>query len=88
MPMGKGTYGSKRGRPPKAKMMGGGMMKKKGYGKSYAKGGDIPAAADKKAKGKGAMKPVPKGDKGLAKLPRAVRNKMGFMSKGGKVGKK
>ena len=25
--MGKGTYGSKRGRPPKAKMMGGGMMK-------------------------------------------------------------
>jgi hypothetical protein len=29
MPMGKGTYGSKKGRPPKKKMMGGGMMKKK-----------------------------------------------------------
>ena len=30
MPMGKGTYGSKVGRPKKKKMMGGGMAKKKG----------------------------------------------------------
>ena len=31
------------------------------------------------------MKPVPKGKKakGLRKLPKAVRNKMGFMKKGG-----
>ena len=31
------------------------------------------------------MKPVPKGKKGkgLRKLPKAVRNKMGFMNKGG-----
>ena len=31
------------------------------------------------------MKPVPKGKKGkgLRKLPKAVRNKMGFMRKGG-----
>jgi hypothetical protein len=29
MPMGKGTYGSKVGRPKKKKMMGGGMAKKK-----------------------------------------------------------
>lgn len=41
-----------------------------GYGKmKYKKGG--------------AMKPVPKGNKGLAKLPTAVRNKMGYMMDGG-----
>ena len=36
------------------------------------------------------MKPVPAGKKGkgLRKLPKAVRNKMGFMKKGGRVGKK
>ena len=33
------------------------------------------------------MKPVPAGKKGkgLRKLPKAVRNKMGFMKRGGKV---
>lgn len=31
----------------------------------------------------GAMKAVPKGNKGLAKLPTAVRNKMGYMKCGG-----
>ena len=33
------------------------------------------------------MKPVPAGKKGkgLRKLPKAVRNKMGFMKKGGRV---
>ncbi len=41
-----------------------------GYGKmKYGKGG--------------AMKAVPKGNKGLAKLPTAVRNKMGYMMNGG-----
>jgi len=41
-----------------------------GYGKmKYKKGG--------------AMKAVPKGNKGLAKLPTAVRNKMGYMMDGG-----
>jgi hypothetical protein len=29
------------------------------------------------------MKPVPAGNKGLAKLPKNVRNKMGYMNKGG-----
>ena len=35
------------------------------------------------------MKPVPAGKKGkgLRKLPKAVRNKMGFMKKGGRVKK-
>ncbi len=38
MPQGKGTYGSKVGRPPK-KMMGGGMMRKKIKG--YKAGGSV-----------------------------------------------
>ena len=35
------------------------------------------------------MKPVPKGKKGkgLSKLPKKVRNKMGFMKNGGRVKK-
>ena len=33
------------------------------------------------------MKSVPKGNKGLAKLPKTVRNKMGYMKKGGAVTK-
>ena len=37
--------------------------------------------------GGGSLKPVPEGNKGkgLSKLPTEVRNKMGFMKKGGKV---
>lgn len=31
------------------------------------------------------MKPIPKNNKGLAKLPKPVRNKMGFMARGGKT---
>jgi len=31
------------------------------------------------------LKPVPAKNKGLKKLPKKVRNKMGFMKKGGKV---
>ena len=36
------------------------------------------------------MKPVPEGKKGkgLRKLPKEVRNKMGFMKKGGRVKKR
>ena len=36
------------------------------------------------------MRPVPAGKKGkgLRKLPKAVRNKMGFMKKGGRVKKR
>ena len=35
----------------------------------------------------GGLKKVPAGNKGLGKLPTQVRNKMGFMKKGGKVKK-
>ena len=31
------------------------------------------------------MKPIPKGNKGLAKLSKPVRNNMGFMARGGKA---
>jgi hypothetical protein len=45
-----------------------------------AKGGRV------KKMGGGSLKPVdPKTQKGLSKLPTKVRNKMGFMKKGGKV---
>ena len=33
----------------------------------------------------GSLKPVPAKNKGLSKLPKKVRSKMGFMKKGGKV---
>jgi len=36
-------------------------------------------------KGGGSLKPVQPNQKGLKKLPTEVRNKMGFMKKGGKV---
>ena len=39
-----------------------------------------------KKMGGGSLKPVdPKTQKGLSKLPKKVRNKMGYMKKGGKV---
>ena len=41
----------------------------------------------KKASG-GKLKSVPEGKKGLSKLPTPVRNKMGFMKKGGMLNKK
>lgn len=41
-----------------------------------------------KFKSGGTLKPVPAGKEGLAKLPTAVRNKMGFQKKGGAVKKK
>tara|TARA_B100000963_G_scaffold148572_1_gene129597 strand:- start:457 stop:774 length:318 start_codon:yes stop_codon:yes gene_type:complete len=50
--------------------------------KGYKAGGRI------KKKMGGSLKPVdPKTQKGLSKLPTEVRNKMGYMNKGGKVKK-
>ena len=44
------------------------------------------ATVPKKMMGGGSLKPVdPKTQKGLSKLPTKVRNKMGYMKKGGKV---
>ena len=53
-------------------------------GKKMAYGGKV-----KKMKEGGAMKPVDKKENpGLAKLPKQVRNKMGYMKKGGMAKKK
>ena len=58
----------------------GGMMnaRKKNMGLKMAKGGPV---------GSG-LKPVPSGNKGLSQLPTPVRNKMGYMKKGGMVKKR
>ncbi len=42
----------------------------------------------KKLKAGGPLKSIPAGNKGLPSLPTAVRNKMGFKKKGGKVQKR
>jgi LysM repeat protein len=48
---------------------------------------DISKIAMKKKVG-GPLRPIPAGNKGLPKLPKPVRNKMGFMKKGGKIQKR
>lgn len=50
-------------------------MENKGKIPGMNKGGDM-------------MKKVPEDNKGLAKLPKGVRNKMGYMAKGGMASKK
>jgi LysM repeat protein len=72
-------------------MKGGGMMKKKGYAKGgmkkkgYARGG---MKKDDYAIGGDMRKRPAANQKGLKKLPTAVRNKMGYMAKGGITMKK
>ena len=67
-------------------------LKPKGIGtlrpKPTGKGGKPlkPGARIKKADG-GMLKAVKPSQKGLSKLPKEVRNKMGYMKKGGKVKK-
>jgi hypothetical protein len=62
-------------------MMAGGMMKSKMSTKGGAMGGKKKPPGMKA----GGLKPAPEGNKGLKKLPKEVRNKMGFMKGGGKV---
>ncbi len=67
----------------------GAMMKKKGYAKGgmkkkgYAKGG-----MKKKGYAAGGLKTPGANQTGLKKLPKAVRNQMGYMNKGGMQKKK
>ena len=69
----------------KKKMMYGGMAKKKMYGGGMTKKKKMKEGGMAKKK---MMKPVDKEkNPGLAKLPKEVRNKMGFMKKGGDVKK-
>ncbi len=58
--------------------------------KAYTKKGKRNLKDEKKRivrelKDGGSLKPVPADKKGLAKLPTKVRNKMGFMKKGGRA---
>ena len=70
----------------KKKMMYGGMAKKKMYGGGMTKKKKMKEGGMAKKK---MMKPVDKEkNPGLAKLPTEVRNRMGFMKKGGDVNKK
>jgi len=70
---------------------GGGMMKSKMKAKGMKAGGKMKAkgymaGGKMKAKGMavgGPLKKAPEGNTGLKKLPKQVRNKMGFMAKGG-----
>lgn len=72
------------------KRKGGGMMKSKMKAKGMKAGGKMKAKGMKaggkmKTKGymAGGLKDAPEGNTGLKKLPKQVRNKMGFKAKGG-----
>ena len=56
-----------------------------GFGKMIDDGDFNFDKVSKMKSGGRALKPVPAGKKGLSKLPTKVRNKMGFMKKGGMV---
>lgn len=64
------AFKAKKAKKPVKKAMGGGMMKSKMKAKGYRAGG-------------GPLKKAPEGNTGLKKLPKEVRNKMGFAAKGG-----
>ena len=82
MPGMKPKVGPKKGMVKK--MRGGGMAAKPKVGPKKMRSG----GAVKKMRGGGmAKKEVPEENKGLAKLPKAVRNKMGYMRSGGAVKK-
>lgn len=71
-----------------------GPKKRLGKGKNRLKFEDVSPRAEKDErkevmgkKAGGSLKPVPEGNKGLSKLPTDVRNKMGYMKRGGSVKK-
>lgn len=71
-----------------------GPSKRLGKGKNRLKFKDVSPRAEKeeqemldKKAGGGSLKAVPEGNKGLSKLPTDVRNKMGYMKRGGSVKK-
>ena len=74
-------YGVQVANEDNSKMKDGGMARGKGnkmYQHNYATGG---AVVDN-------LKKVPEDNKGLKKLPQGVRNKMGYMARGGVAKKK
>ena len=74
-------YGVQLANEDNSKMKDGGMARGKGgkmYQHNYATGGSVTDH----------LKKVPADNKGLSKLPKDVRNKMGYMSYGGMAKKK
>ena len=71
----------------KKRMAGGGMVKKTGVKKKFRGGGLVKKMGVKKFRGGGMAKKPGKGQVGLKKLPKEVRNKMGYMAGGGMVKK-
>ena len=69
----------------KKRMAGGGMVKKTGVKKRMAGGGMVKKTGVKKFRGGGMAKKPGKDQVGLKKLPKEVRNKMGYMAAGGAV---
>ena len=76
--------GGKIKKPKVKKIIAGGMGKAKDY-PGIKKIMEMNKEGRKKFKMGGSLKSVPAGNKGLKKLPTEVRNKMGFMKKGGVV---
>jgi len=76
--------GGKIKKPKVKKIIAGGMGKAKDY-PGIKKIMKMNKEGRKKFNMGGSLKSVPAGNKGLKKLPTEVRNKMGFMKKGGKV---
>lgn len=76
--------GGKIKKPKVKKIIAGGVGKAKDY-PGIKKIMEMNKEGRKKFKMGGSLKSVPAGNKGLKKLPTEVRNKMGFMKKGGKV---
>ena len=68
-----------------AKMEKGGIVKMMKGGRVRYKEGGLVHDLQKLEAGGDVLKPIPKGNKGLPNLPKKVRNKMGFMKKGGIV---
>jgi hypothetical protein len=79
------TPGPKAGRPTKQRRMGRGAQGSKPKEIGTVGGYTLEVERIKKKMG-GSLKPVKPSQKGLKKLPTKVRNKMGYMKKGGRVG--
>jgi len=87
----KGIHAIRPGEKPKQKYKG--LLKEDKPQKKFKKGKELDR--EKKMGGgmmgrrmgyaSGTLKPIPEGNKGLPKLPKKVRNKMGFLKSGGKV---
>ena len=87
----KGIHATRPGETPKQKYKG--LLKEDKPQKKFKKGKELDR--EKKMGGgmmgrrmgyaSGTLKPIPEGNKGLPKLPKKVRNKMGFLKSGGKV---